>query len=707
MYQFTDLRDQLATYLSQEHVAKISEAYAVAEEAHKDQTRYTGEPYITHPLEVARILAGMSMDHECIMGALLHDVIEDTDVDKQRITKEFGEKVAELVDGVSKLTQIKFENKEEQQAENFRKMMMAMSKDVRVVLIKLADRLHNMRTLGTLPAEKRRRIASETLEIYAPIAARLGMNHLKLEFEDLGFSALHPYRYRILKDAVRKAHGNRKTMIQAIERAITKKFKEHAFPLVALWGRDKHLYSIYRKMQEKGGSFSDVMDVYGFRLLVATEDDCYRSLGVIHQLYKPVMGRFKDYIAMAKPNGYQSLHTTVRGPHGVPIEIQIRTEKMDEMAERGIASHWLYKNADAEAETAVLRTRAWMRGLLDIEESAETPIEFIQNVKIDLHPDDVYVFTPKGTILALPEGSTPVDFAYAVHTDLGNTCVACKVDRRLSPLSTRLDSGQTIEIITVKGSQPDAGWLSFVVTGKARSNIRNWFKTKQRSESQALGKRLLERAISDLGGRFSSVNKKQCHAVLTSLALETMESLYEEIGLGLRHPQLIAQQFMQERSSTLGDAIAPLPLSISGTEGLVIHFAPCCYPIPGDPIAGVLTPGEGITVHMEGCETLANQGNPASSLINLTWEMDSDAEFRVELIVGVINRRGALATIAGAIAESNANIVNVSVDQRDSRHNNIHFVIMVRDRNHLARVMRRLRTLDRVTHISRHYKSPK
>ena len=700
MFDFTDLREQLASYLTNSQVELISKAYLLAKEAHEGQTRYTGEPYITHPVEVARILCNMHMDHQTIMACLLHDVLEDTTIEKKVLSEHFGEKVAELVDGVSKLKQIRFESKAEAQAENFRKMMLAMSQDIRVIIIKLADRLHNMRTLAALPFNKQRRIAIETLEIYAPIAGRLGMNQFKVEYEDFGFATLYPFRYRVLKEAVRKARGNRRTLISTIEQGMREALSSSHIE-ASVWGREKHLYSLYKKMRKKKLSFSEVLDVYAFRILVKSVDLCYRSLGAVHNLYKPVSGRFKDYIAIPKANGYQSLHTTVLGPHGVPIEVQIRTEEMDKIAENGIAAHWLYKDMDADVDAeSHHRTREWLQGLLEIQQNTGNSIEFIEDVKIDLYPDAVYVFTPKGTILSLPQGATPVDFAYAVHTDIGNECVGCKIDRRLAPLSTRLQSGQTVEILNSEGASPNPVWLSFAVTGKARSNIRHFLKNQQKAESERLGRRLINNALSFSKINIEELPEPKAKALLEAMNVKTLEELYEEVGLGRRLAPLVAQFIIG--CETQSDENSPKePLIIQGTEGLVIRYAHCCYPIPGDLIVGRLMKGRGVDIHAEHCSKVAQFKRDPLKCINVQWEDDVSGEFDASIYIDVLNGRGVLATLANAIAEANSNIVNVNVDERDGRHNSIKFIVSVRDRAHLARIMRRLRALPNVTRITR------
>lgn len=701
MFAFTDLRDQLALYLSQEQVDEVTQAYTVAAKAHEGQKRYTGEPYISHPVEVARILAGLRMDHQCIMAAMLHDVIEDTILDKEEIAKLFGEKVAELVDGVSKLKQITFESRELAQAENFRKMMLAMAQDIRVILIKLADRLHNMRTLGALPSEKRRRIALETLEIYAPIAHRLGINHMRVEFEDLGFAALYPVRYRVLKESVRRARGNRKTLIRQIEKEIKNKLEQTGLKDFAIWGREKHLYSLYKKMHKKRLSLSEVMDVYAFRIITQKLEDCYLALGVIHGTYRPIARRFKDYIAIPKANGYQSLHTTLIGPHGVPIEVQIRTQEMEHLAENGIAAHWLYKTE--EKDQTHIHTREWLKGLLEIQKNTGNPIEFIENVKIDLFSDDVYVFTPKGSILALPQGATAVDFAYTVHTDIGDACVGCKIDRRLAPLSTRLRSGQTIEIITAKGAHPNPAWLSFAVTGKARTNIRHWLKNQQRTESQALGHRLINAVLSASGISLEDFDSKMIREIIKEFNIDSLEELFEDVGLGKRMAVLVAQRMLKYRYA-VHEAHPKKEtefLTIKGTEGLIVTYAKCCYPIPGDLIVGHLAPGQGIIIHKEKCHKISRARQAPEQYLNVQWEDNVVGEFQTPIVVDVINVKGVLASLANAIAESNANIMNVHVDEQDGRHNTVKFIVSVADRTHLAKVMQKLRTVSEVTRINR------
>jgi len=701
VFEFSDLRDQLASYLTEEQVALISEAYLFAEKAHEGQHRSSGEPFITHPLEVAHILSAMHMDHQSIMAAILHDVIEDTHLDKAAVAFKFGDEVADLVDGLSKLDVIKFETHAEAQAENLRKMMLAMAQDIRVILVKLADRLHNLRTLGSLPREKQRRIARETLEIYAPIASRLGMNNFRIEFEDIGFSFLYPVRYRVLKEAVKKARGNRKEVIHALEDNLKNRLEQDGIVSFIILGREKHLYSLYRKMRKKDLSLSEIMDVYALRVLVDKVDTAYRVLGVAHNLYKPIHGRFKDYIAVPKSNGYQSLHTTVVGPFGVPVEIQIRTEEMDRMAENGIAAHWLYKSTkdakDGEAET---RAREWLKSILEIQKKTRNSLEFIEHVKVDLYPDEVYVFTPSGDILSLQSGATAVDFAYAVHTDVGNTCIAVKIDRRLVPLSTRLTSGQTIEIITTEGAHPNPAWLSFVVTGKARSNIRHWLKTQQYGEAKILGKRLLERALAGLSLSLDNIPKEQMALVLRELKFENSERLFEEVGLGNQVAALIARRLAEVLNREEQD-VAILPLAIRGTEGMVVTYAKCCHPIPGDSIVGHLSSGRGIVIHRENCKNMSGMHKCPEKYIFVKWADNIQGEFLVEIRIEILNQRGALATLANVLADNNANIEDVHIDECDSHHNSIIFLVHIQNRQHLNRIIKQLRAVTSVTRVWR------
>ncbi len=641
------------------------------------------------------------MDHKSIAAAILHDVIEDTGIAKEQVAERFGEEIAELVDGVSKLTHIHFESKAEAQAENFRKMMLAMVRDIRVILIKLADRLHNMRTLGVMRPDKRRRIARETLEIYTPIANRLGMNRVRLELEDLGFAALHPMRYRVLRESLKRARGNRKEIVGKIQEAIQARLQQEGLEGEVI-GREKHLYSIYKKMKDKHLAFSEVMDVYAFRIIVDSVDTCYRVLGAVHNLYTPMPGKFKDYIAIPKANGYQSLHTVLFSPYGVALEVQIRTEEMHKVAESGIAAHWLYKSSEESAgNSAQIRARQWLHDLLEIQQKAGNSIEFLESVKIDLFPDEVYVFTPQGDIMVLPRGSTAVDFAYAVHTDVGNQCVAAKIDRRLVPLRTELYNGATVEIITSKGAQPNPAWLDFVHTAKARTHIRNVLKNLEREEAEMLGARLLNKSLAAHGGSIENLSEEQTRRVLEEFNYESLDDLYSDIGLGNQMPMVIARALLQGEETTGGEEARPRPLAIKGTEGAVVTFAKCCRPIPGDPILGFVTSGRGIVIHTEDCKNVAEYRNRPEKWIDVEWEPDIEGEFPIDIKLLVLNQRGVLAKVAATLSDMEANIENVSIEERDGMHSTLSFTVMVRNRRHLARIMRSLRALEMVQRIYR------
>ena len=690
-----------------DQIEKIQQAYSFGEEAHRGQQRVSGEPYIYHPLEVAQILAEMHMDDQTLIAALLHDVIEDTPTVKKEIQKMFGKNVADLVDGVSKLTPIRFDSFAEAQAQNFRKMLMAMSNDIRVILVKLADRLHNMRTLTVLRPDKRRRIARETLEIYVPIAQRLGLNSIRLELEELGFSALYPMRYRVLTEQVAKSRGHRKEIINKIRNALRRRLRQEKIPGQII-GREKHLYGIYCKMKENGLSFNEVYDVYAFRIVVDTVDTCYRVVGTVHNLYKPVPGKFKDYIAIPKSNGYQSLHTVLFGPFGVPIEVQIRTQEMNDVAEKGIAAHWLYKSGEGgDRSAAHRRAREWLRGIMEMQQTAGNPQEFLENVKVDLFPDAVYAFTPKGKIIELPRGSTAVDFAYAIHTDLGNACTGARIDRRLAPLSTQLITGQTVEIIKSPGACPNPAWLNYVVTAKARSSIRHYLKNLQHNEAIVLGKRLLNRELDAVKTNFDSLEESQIKKILDEYKLKSPEDLLREIGLGNRIATLIARELITSKTGNSGNgngksiSKSSIPLLIKGTEGMVINFPKCCYPIPGDPIIGFTSSGRGIVIHRQSCKNIAEYKNHPEKWVSVEWEKNIDRDFPTHIRMNAINQRGVLATVAATIADQEANIINVDIKDKDDRYTKLEFIIEVRDRQHLANVMRSIRVLKHISNISR------
>ena len=664
--------------------------------------RQSGDPYITHPLAVANILADMRLDHESLMAALLHDVIEDTGVTKGQISRRFGRTVADLVDGVSKLSEIEFETKAQLQAESFQKMTLAMSKDIRVVLVKLADRLHNMRTLGVLPPEKRRRIARETLEIYAPIAQRLGINDIRVELEDIGFAIMYPLRHRRLREAIKAAGKNRKEIITEINQAIEVRLERESF-IAIVKGREKHLWSIYKKMRDKHKSFRDIMDVFAFRLIVNSVDDCYRTLGIMHNIFKPVPGEFKDYIAIPKANGYQSLHTVLVGMHGVLIEVQIRTHEMETMANYGIAAHWEYKIGQGTVETSQRRAIRWVQGLLEMQQQAGDSLEFLEHVKTDLFPDEIYVFTPKGRIIELPSQATPIDFAYSVHTDLGNSCIACRVDGELTPLSEQLQSGQKIEIISTQGAQPNPNWLNFVVTAKARSAIRHFLKNQQHDESVDLGKRLLDKALANYGSRYNSLKKSQIKRLLKETSAPTFEHVLQQIGLGNQVPFAVANILVPPSKRKISEdrRNATLPVVIDSSESLILQYARCCHPIPGDPILGHVSPGKGLVVHLESCHNLKEIRNHPEKCISLSWSLSAEGEFPVEIKVECTPERGFIAALASRITDQDATIETINTTEKDAYTSVVDVVLTVRNRVHLADIIRRARSLAAVRKVYR------
>jgi guanosine-3',5'-bis(diphosphate) 3'-pyrophosphohydrolase len=682
-------------------VADVERAYEYARDAHEGQFRHSGHPFITHPLAVADTLAQMRMDHQTVMAALLHDVIEDTGVAKATLSRKFGRDVSAIVDGLSKLKTI-FKSRAEAQAENFQKMAMAMANDIRVILVKLADRLHNMRTLAPLPPEKRREIARETLDFYAPIANRLGIHSMKVELEELSFRNLYPMRAGLIERAVRASRGSHRELVDMVRQSLEECIRRDEID-ATVFGREKHLYSIYRKMRTQRKSFAEIMDVFGFRIIVDRVDTAYRVLGAVHNLYKPVAGRFKDYVAIPKANGYQSLHTTLFGPNGVPLEIQIRTAQMDAVANNGIAGHWLYKSDVDSGNHA--RARQWVRGLLDLQQRAGNSMEFIENLRIDLFPDEVYVFTPKGEILALPRGACAVDFAYAVHTDIGNTCVACRVDRQLAPLSTPLQSGQTVEIITASDVGPNPDWLGFVATGKARSSIRHRLKHQQQSECVALGRRLLNRALANANTSLKDVRARKMRSVLKAYGVKKLEQLLEEIGNGDRMAYVVARSFMADVSPDTDDALALQqqgPLEIRGSEGLVVTYSKCCHPLPGDAIVAHISSGKGLVVHIETCRNIAEVRRRApGEILPVRWDEEVDGEFWAELRAEVLREKGVIAELASTITAVDAGIDKINVEERNARLSTVNIILSVRDRTHLARIMRRLRNIASVKGLSR------
>ncbi len=710
------LIEKASVYLKKKHLKQLRAAFEFGAEAHQGQSRKSGGDYIWHPVAVAEILAEIQLDHESLIAAILHDVIEDTAFTKQDIIDRFGENVAEIVDGVTKLGKLEFDNPQEAQAENFRKMVLAMARDIRVILIKLADRLHNMRTLGVMRPDKQRRIARETLEIYAPIAARLGINAIRIELEDLGFKAMHPFRFSVLENAVKKARGNRAEIVEQINEAISQRLQEDNIPAHVI-GREKHLYSLYKKMKYKKLSFDEILDIFAFRVVVNSADECYRVLGSVHSLYKPFPGRFKDYIAIPKSNGYQSLHTVLFGPFGAYIEIQIRTNEMHEVSEHGIAAHWVYKqNLDDENEThgerplsaVEVRAQEWVKNLLEIQQGAGNSLDFLENVKIDLFPNVIYVFTPKGDIVTLPAGATAVDFAYAVHTNIGHATVGCRVDKKLIPLRTHLESGQTVEIIRSKELQPNPSWLHFVTTAKARSQIRAFLKNQQSESAQALGQRLLEKGLRNFNMSYNGLTDAIREGIVIELKLESWDHLLEEIGLGKRLAKLVAKQIhdvvLGKEDSVLRHPESDQsmqPLVITGTEGMAVNYAGCCHPIPGDEIIGFISAEKGLVIHRQECKNVKHFKNHPEKWLDVNWEDNITQTFDVELQLEVHNRRGALATIASNIAEMKTDIDRVRSEDKDETYSLMNIVVRVHTRKHLADVMRKLKRLSIVEKIQR------
>ncbi len=696
----------LKKYLKTPDIDLIWEAYRFSDKAHAGQMRKTGEPYISHPVSVAMILAKLHLDTPTIIAALLHDVVEDTGITKQEVSDKFGVQVAELVDGLSKLDKIEFQSATEAQAENFRKMLLAMSQDVRVILVKLADRLHNMQTLDVMKPDKRRRIAKETLEIYAPIANRLGLNEIYQELEDLSFKNHYPMRYGVLSKAILAARGNRKEVVGKILDAIKGRLAEMGID-ADVTGREKHLYSIYKKMTGKTIAFSQIFDIYGFRVIVKDLAACYATLGILHGLYKPIPGKFKDYIAIPKANGYQSLHTTLFGPFGTPIEIQIRSEDMHNIADAGVAAHWLYKTTDAHFTAMQQQTHQWLQRLLDIQSESADSLEFLEHLKVDLFPDEVYVFTPKGKILALSKGATAVDFAYAVHTDIGNRCVAVKINQELAPLRSELRNGDHVEIITAAHAHPNPAWLNYVASGKARAHIRHFLKTMQSTESAHLGERMLNQALRAMHTDSSKIEESQWQKLLRDYGATDKEEILTDIGLGKRLNVMVAHQLMA-MAEEHGERHAKHPnkplgtITIRGSEGMAVQFAQCCRPIPGDPILGFINKDKGLVIHTHDCPSVRKFRVDPDKWLDVEWDPETKRLFKVNLKIAAANKPGMLATIASAIAEANANIDNISMEESDnSTYTDIMFTVQVYDRVHLADVMRRLRKISDVVRMNR------
>jgi len=693
-----ELMGKLESYLPESELPGILDAYEAASAAHDGQQRLSGDDYISHPIAVARILADLHLDPGSIKAALLHDVLEDTPCSLDDINGRFGEDVALLVDGVSKLDKLRFDSAIEAQAESFRKMLLAMVQDLRVILVKLADRTHNMRTIEHLPAEKQRRIAKETLEIYAPIANRLGMYSLKVELEDLGFRAYMPFRYRVLDRALRRSRGSQRQFLRKIVSNLKKRIAERGIE-ARLAAREKRLYSIYSKMRRKHIPLSEIVDVFGVRIIVADIDTCYRMLGLVHGLYKPMPDRFRDYISIPRVNGYQSLHTTLFGPRSMPLEVQIRTEEMDRVAERGIAAHWQHKAVDKRTHGAEARAREWLQNLMEMQHAANSE-EFLETVKTDLFPDKVYVFTPKGDIMRLPRGATAVDFAYAVHTDVGNRCKAAKIARREVPLNTTLNNGDTVEIVTARSARPNPNWVNFVTTGKARNAIRAYLKNLRREEARDLGKQLLSQALRPYSLNLRRLRKAQRGSLIEELGISAMDEVYEQIGLGERLAPVVAGMLAQQLGEESDAGVTRKPLEIAGTEGLLVTYAGCCHPIPGDGIVGYMSSGRGVTIHRDKCHNVAAFRKQPAKWIPVDWRPGVSGEFQSEIRVRTLNRVGLLADVAGRISATFSNIRHVSVESADDE-SMLLFRLNVRDRRHLAQVMRSIRTNPEVVRVSR------
>jgi GTP pyrophosphokinase len=709
---------RLKEYLKPQDIAQVWEAYRYAYQAHEGVVRKTGEPYITHPVSVACILADLHLDMPTLLAALLHDVVEDTEITTLDIKEKFGQQVAELVDGVTKLDKIEFQSASVAQAENFRKMLLAMSQDVRVILVKLADRLHNMQTLEVMRPEKQKLIAKETLEIYAPIANRLGLNDIYQALEDLSFQYLYPMRFRAISKAILAARGNRKEVVSKILESI--KLQLISLNIEAeVSGREKHLYSIYKKMTGKGTAFSQIYDIYGFRIVVKDLASCYLALGALHALYKPIPSKFKDYIAIPKANGYQSLHTTLFGPFGTPIEVQIRSAEMHNIADAGVAAHWLYKASDAQLTALQQQTHQWLQRLLEIQSESADSLDFLEHLKIDLFPDEVYVFTPKGKIFALPKGATAVDFAYAVHSGIGNSCVAVRINQELAPLRTELHNGDHVEIITGSLAKPNPAWLNYVITGRARAHIRHFLKSQQSTESAHLGERMLNQALRALHVEPNQITEEHWQKLIRDYGLKKKSQILTDIGLGKRQNVMVAHQLLAMGNEIqgvpeegtigkffgkiFGKSTKPLDtITIRGSEGMAVQFAQCCRPIPGDPILGFINKDKGLVVHTHDCPAIGKFRLDPEKWLDVEWEPENQRLYKTNLNLTVANQPGMLAKIAAGIADAGSNIDNVSTEEEDgSTYANLYFTVQVKDRIHLAELMRSLRKIPDVVRINR------
>jgi len=693
------LNKNLSSYLNNSQLEQVNKAYLYAANAHSGQFRSSGDPYVTHPVAVAEILAKFKMDEDCLTAAMLHDVIEDSGIPKSFLKKEFNSNVAELVDGVSKLDKISLNSKQEEQAENFQKMVLAMSQDIRVIVLKLADRLHNMRTLEFLSEKRQKRIALETLEIYAPIAHRLGMHQIYRELEDIAFEVINPFRSKVLKNAIDKKTKGRKKILSKIESSIKEKMIENEIPC-QVHGRRKHLYGIFKKMKRQSKSLEEVMDVYAFKITIDDAMDCYKVLGILHNSFKPIEGRFKDYIAIPKSNSYQSLHTGIMTFDGLPVEIQIRTHDMDELAEFGVAAHWFYKTGHAD-NPAQSRARRWVNTLVEVQKNIDDPQDFIDVIKTGLVPNEIYVFTPNGDIVELPKDSTPIDFAFAVHSDIGLHCKGCRINKNLAPLSVPLESGQTINIITDKYPQANPTWLEFVRTSRARSAIRNSTKNLKASKARKYGKNLLEQSLRPHRIKLRNVPKPRMSKLLDAINVKSVRELLEQIGSGQRSSLVVAHQIIQFLDYDQKDLIELSNIQISGSEGLVLSYAACCKPIPGDNIIAHFSNQKGIVIHTERCKNMTALRKDPAHCAPVQWEKDVVGDFSVEIKIISDDRPGLLAEISASISETDSNIVNFRMDPPAGTSIQMFVVIEVKDRQHLAKIMRKLRRLNHVMSVSR------
>jgi len=700
----SSLTQLVKTYLPKREIDKVWEAYRFSEKAHSGQKRRSGEAYISHPVSVACIAARFHLDSQSIQAALLHDVVEDTESTELEIESKFGKQVSTLVTGLSKLDKVEFQDANEAQAENFRKMLLAMTQDVRVMLIKLSDRLHNMQTIQSLDERKKIRIAQETVDIYAPIANRLGLNNLYQELEDLCFEVLHPVRYKTIQKAIKASRGNRKEVIEKISNEISHKLKS-VKTKAEITGREKNPASIHRKMLEDQTGFNQINDIYAFRIIVNDINDCYLTLGTLHSLYNPIPGKFKDYIAIPKANGYQSLHSTLLGPFGVPVEIQIRTKNMHQLAEAGVAAHWLYKTKDAHVTNLQQKTNQWLKRMLDIQNDSSNSLEFLEHLKVDLFPDEVYVFSPDGKIFALPKNSSSIDFAYAVHSDVGNKAVSAKINQMLVPLRTRLSTGDHVEIITSTLAKPNPTWLNFVITGKARSQIRNYLRSAESKDLIFLGEKMLNNALNAFHIHPTAIKKKHWNKLILDYHIESKDEILMDIALGKKVNVMVAHQL-----TNLMDGVASNKkqtkmldvITIKGSDDMAIQLANCCHPIPGDPILGYINKEKGLVIHTHDCQIINELSLDHDRWVDVEWEPDSEKLFNVRLSVLVVNERGMLGKIASVIADAESNIDNVSIQDMDgSPFATLNFLVQVRHRQHLAELIRNLRKITKVNKITR------